>query len=368
MEPYGEFSRLMPPMVPQYTLPPERPEYDSRGNVIPSEAQKSIAHDNSNAQGDPGDYIRRLIIETNAAVRPMDQREVSGAKEDRLLGIRPKLPNQDLADRRRTYFLDNMLKTYGRPTATEEVRRYTDIDAPPGKTIWTRPKEWDSLSPEMADAMFAHATDDPQNVRGRYENTGWIGPGSTLGTAGTWIMAVPAAAYGVSEGLANLAGSKVKSNEQVFNDISRAAGTFAHPITRAVGAERLPGTSHFDDMALARERMDNADSFDRDRTWWQMLDPSLDNAMKQAEESQKGSVDGGEELLNRYGVDQLIGRLGTRGLGGVMDATTNVFFGGPDIIRAAQAGKALKSLGLLGLEYGPDAGLAGARTYLENKQ
>lgn len=298
-------------------------------------------------QDNPDDYIRRLIIETNANVRPED---VPLHEEDRLLGIRPKLPNRQLMDRRREYFLDNMLDTYGRPSVT--VGEPDPVaGASSGREYGDRPEKWNRLPKEVADAMWAYSTGDHENVAGNYENTGVLGPGAPLSTVSKWMMGLPQALYGTSDLLANAVGGRARTNAQAVQDIERGGGA-------------IIGAGPFEDMARYRKQADMNAAFDRDRQWYQNLYPRDDQAV----ETMVGSMDGGEELLERYKVDELIGRLGTRALGGVMDATLNPFFGGPDIQAAAKAGKATKALGLTALEYLPDASIAAGRTYLENRQ
>lgn len=332
--------------------------------VVPLSERGDLASGTSEAYrtDNPSDYIRRLIIEANTNVMPED---VPMHAEDRLLGIRPKLPNRMVMDRRRAYFLDRMLDTFGRPSQTVgESDPVTGASS--GSEYGPRPEAWSKLPEDVADAMWAYSTGDPVNVAGKYENTGWLGPGSPLGAVSKWMMATPSAAYGVSELAANAVGGRAKPTSEVVNDIARAGETLLAPVLR--------GDSAFSDMSKFRRQIDQDSGFDRDTAWWRGSDGSYSNLypsqddMAQVFEAQAGQMDGGEELLERYKVDDLIGRLGTRVLGGVMDATVNPFFGGADMIAAAKAGKMLKSAGLAATEWGPDTAFAGYRTYLENKR
>ena len=72
--------------------------------------------------------------------------------------------------------------------------------------------------------------------------------------------------------------------------------------------------------------------------------------------------DSGEELLDRYDADDLIGKPGTAIAGAVMDAMLNPF---PpyiaSITASARSGKTLEAFRQLLIEFGPDAAALGAQ-------
>jgi len=307
------------------------------------------------ADDDPGAVIRALAAEA---------REIAQAQEPTLADAlttnaathRRKLPGRAAVDAQRQHFLDRALEIYGRP---EDGRN---------------PSAWARLPEEMQAAMQQYATNEGgfrDNIANPYEYTGWLGPGSRLHTASTWMMGLPTAAYQVSHMLANAAGNVidgqgggVKTTADAVDDFARAGGTLAAPVTSLLGWDDRAPTA-WSQAARVRQALD-----EEPRGWLQddlVLDNRGAQAFGAAVEAKAGAMESGEELLNAYNVDQAIGKLPTRVIGTIMDDTLNPMWEGDKIAKAARAGKTASAARGLALEHLPGVGLAGYQTYLEEK-
>ena len=311
----------------------------------------------------PEEYIRRLIAETS--------REVPDAPEGNMWapGVRAKMPERNLDDARQRRFLGQMIETYGAPTGQGPLMAgpYTSFASPEARAAkFVRPESWSNLPPEVADQMERYYAENygksaaGRENDGRYESTGLLGPGSPGRAAMDWIISAPQMFYGVSEAGANRAGGVETTPEQVSEKLDTAAGTFFGPVLEPLHAAGvLPeNSSIWSKRQKAREAMDADMAVDPNRnTRW--VDSRGPRAMQDlAENSIQG--DSGEDLLNRYGVDNMIGRLGTAIYGAGMDAMLNPI--PPDLAAISAASRARKIGSVLGqtaMEFGLDAGSVG---------
>jgi len=317
---------------------------------------------------DPEEYIRRLIAETNRKVTDVPEGEYGY-----IPFMRPKASERNLDDARQRRFMDEMIGTFGAPSGGPTRTPYGSVDGE-----YVRPESWSRLSPEMADAMERHYTQNSgkpkasQEIDGRYEYTGLLGPGSPLNNAMVWLQSTPAMAYSVAEGAANKTGDAVgtvlggggggyqTSPEEVYEKADTAAGTFMAPLLaagEAVGVT-LPRNSTYSRRQDVREANDAAMKVDpyRDVRW-------LAGASRPYQDMAEAMVmpEAGEDMLNRYGADEMIGRLGTAALGAGMDAMLNPI--PPDLSGIVKSTTGLGALGRMGAEFGLDGGNLGYRYY-----
>ncbi len=305
------------------------------------------------ATDDPGAVIRALVAES---------RELAKAQEPTLMDSlstlsathRRKLPGRAAADAQRQHFLNRALEIYGRPAGDRT------------------PSAWAQLPEAMQADMRNYATNAEgfrDNIAKPYEYTGWIGPGSKLNTAATYLQSLPAAAYQGAHMLANAAGNVidgggggVKTTGEALDDFATAGATMWAPATAALGMDDSVPSS-WSRAAKAREAMD-------EQPWW-LQDFVVDNRPQQREsvilESGAGRLDDGEGLLTGYGVDKVLGKMPTRIWGGIMDDTLNPMWEGAGIVHAARAGKHAAAARGLAMEHAPSILLGGYTTYLENE-
>lgn len=329
---------------------------------------------------DPDRVLRELAAESNALAKPQEP-TVWDAFTTNPATHRRKLPGRAQADAQRQHFLDRALDIYGRPTEKSPAGEYL----PP--TAWSNSRLPEDIQRQMMD----YATNKDgfrDNIAKPYEYTGWLGPGSRLNTAMRWLQAMPTGLYQGSHALANLTGDVaqiyteynnpsgpalhargtpgyVKSYTQAYEDAADAGATLAGPLTWALGMDGM-GMGAWSRMQAEREAWD-----DNPHEWLggglRALDDRPGQGAAVSAESHAAPVEDGEELLQSYKVDDLIGRLGTRVLGAVMDDTLNPFWDGGSIVKAARAGKMGPAWRGLALEHLPGVGMASYATYRENE-
>lgn len=320
------------------------------------------------ANDDPGAVIRAMMADAKAKAVPQEPpsflQRVGGppaAAAYRFLTTRDKLPGRAQADAERQHFVEGMLDVYGRPEDGRE------------------PSAWARLPEDVVSDMRNYASNKDgfrNNITNPSEQTGFLGPGSPLNTASTWMMSMPNMAYQGSHLLANAvanevetagnagkrqprpAGGGVKTNAQAANDLVDATGTFMAPMTSLLGIDTPP--TAWSRAADARKAMDENPETDPFRP-----DARAKQQYAADVESMAGRQGDGEGLLTDYGVDKLIGRIPTRIMGMTMDSILNPWYDGKSIIQAARAGKMGQATMGLALEHGPDALAAGAVTYAE---
>ena len=307
------------------------------------------------ATDDPGAVIRALVAES---------REVAKAQEPTLMDSlstlapthRRKLPGRATVDAQRQHFLDRALEIYGRPEGDRD------------------PSAWAQLPEDMQTDLRNYATNKEgfrDNIANPYEYTGWLGPGSKINTAGKWLGSLPAAAYQASHLLANAAGNlidgqggQVKTSADAMDSMADAGGTLIAPVTSMLGVSDSVPTA-WNRSAKVRAAFDEEprgflqDAFVPDNRPQQKAAAGYELAL--------GTQEDGEGLLTSYGVDQLIGKMPTRILGGIMDDTLNPMWEGAGIVNAARAGKHASAARGLAMEHAPSVLLGGYTTYLEDK-
>lgn len=305
------------------------------------------------ASDDPAAVIRALVAEA---------KEVAKAQEPTMLDSlstlsathRRKLPGRAAADAQRQHVMERALEIYGRPTGDQ------------------MPTAWAKLPEQVQVDMMNYATNKDgfrDNIAKPYEYTGWLGPGSKLNTAATYLQSLPAAAYQGSHMLANAVGNVidgggggVKTTGEALDDFTTAGATLWAPVTAAMGADASVPSS-WSRSAKAREAMD-------EQPWW-LQDFVVDNRPQQREsvmlESGAGRLEDGEGLLTGYEVDTILGKMPVRIWGGIMDDTLNPLWEGAGIVNAARAGKHAAAARGLAMEHAPSILLGGYTTYLENE-
>lgn len=309
------------------------------------------------ATDDPGAVIRALMAEAREVAKPQEQTTWEWFRDHPgLLSHRNKLPGRAQNDAQRQHVMERALEIYGRP-AGEQV-----------------PTAWSRLPEQLQADMMNYATNKDgfrDNIVGPYEKTGVVGPGSGLYAAGKWFQSIPAAAYQGSHMLANAAGNVidgqgggVKTTAQAGEGLADAFGTFIAPVQAVLGMDAQAPT------AWRRSRQ-TRQALDEEKTPWLQEDIIIDNRPQQRAaanlESRAGAQEDGEGLLAAYNVDDAIGKIPTRIVGGIMDDTLNPWWDGANISRLARQGKTAAAARGLALEHAPGILVGGYTTYAENE-
>ena len=344
---------------PQQLKPALEAAFD--GDVLPTAQRKRMTQYVD--QDDPGQVIGALVDEVAANVRSAPQPSPVANFFGPLMGKRGKMPERALDDERRKYFYEALLDRYGRP----EKRA---IASPYGTqyTYGDDPEQWGGLPPQIVDNLRKYATDPVyrESIQTPYENTGFLGPGSALSNAGTWLMAMPQALYATAEGAANAITPNYRTpTDQVWDKFDKASETLYAPVTAAVGAPVGDKPSYWEDREQYRRDVDSQMAIAPSRDYRWTGDDSLARGVADIGESLIAG-DSGQELLDRYDADELIGKPGTAITGAVMDAMLNPL--PPDIASitaSARSGKSLDAFRQLLVEFGPDAAALGAQFSLE---
>ncbi len=315
----------------------------------------------------PEDYIRALIAEAGKIEEP---RPV-GAWEwiysnPGLLESRAKTPDQRLADTRRQFVMDELLKKYPAPSMD-------------------RPNSWDGIPGDVQRDMALYAGDASEgmagdwrdavfgrrgmrtNITSPYEATGVLGPGSGLSNFMTWAQSAPAAAYAAAGSLANAAdyaasnatgGEPIKAGAYptASQDFGRAVRTFVGP------ASPYAATSD-DQSAWSKKASVRTMAAQSDLERWQDMGAET-REFGRAIEAAVGNPKTGEEFLAGAGVSPRVAKWG----GAVMDATLDPFTGHIPAIRAARAGKAASAAATVGMDYGVPVGLTGLASLAERPE
>ena len=341
--------------------PPLEAAFD--GHTVPSSARRQATKYSD--PNDTGQYIRDLIAETNANVTVGPKPFAGSSFITPPAGWRSKTPERSLDDARRKYFYSALLDRYGAPQKTSSYNPYGAGITSYGEN----PESWSKLPEDISRELRKYATDVTrgETVDSAYEPSGFVGSGSPLHNFGTWLLAMPQGFYAASEGAANAVadGGYRTTPKEAWGKFDKAAETFFAPVTGLPGVSQYGSdqTSYWADRERYRQDQEGLAATDPNRDYrWISADADYDTrALADGYETEIRG-DTGEELLNRYKADEILGETGTAVTGTIMDAMLNPL--PPDLtgIRAlAREGRNAAALGQLLFEFGPDSASLGYR-------
>lgn len=266
------------------------------------------------ARRDPNEFIRKLVEETQAIEQP-EMRYDSKFGPDPF--SRRKTRERLLADTQRLHFLRGMTQGFGAPTQ-----------------LHAEPERWRGLPDDLRSAMMRYAQDVDRSRSGdesSYESQ-YIGPGSALGTAMTYLQSTPSMVYSVGEAVNNAVdpvGVQVKSpGEQfmyAFNTLTAPNQTVLAMLGLAP-SERGPGWSAWSDQEAVRR------SWDKEIPWSDFRPEAARQLRDQAVMDADKQMTGRQYFMNR-GFHPTTSAL----LGGLTDDLFNPAFNAPGIVQASRA-------------------------------
>lgn len=127
-----------------------------------------------------------------------------------------------------------------------------------------------------------------------------------------WFSSLPGAVYATGQMLANKMDPEVTHFPDAADDYAKNMNNLLFFMDEPFGKNK----NQMRDMSDMRDAIDS--------------NPGAADEIR-AHYEDKADPKTGREMLEESNVDQLIGRLGTRALGGTMDATVDPFFGGPKL-------------------------------------
>lgn len=157
--------------------------------------------------------------------------------------------------------------------------------------------------------------DEIRKLRSPYEEYGKDWP---LYNAGRWFSSLPGAAYAGSQMLANAVDSAIGPKApapypHAYEDLAKNVNNFV-AVAEPMGVNK----NHMRDMSDMRDTMASVP--------WQTLRPQHADAMIGEAYGKQAEPKTGRQMLDEAKADELIGRIGAKVLGGMMDATIDPFF------------------------------------------
>jgi hypothetical protein len=169
-----------------------------------------------------------------------------------------------------------------------------------------------------------------ETVDSAYEPSGFVGSGSPLHNFGTWLLAMPQGFYAASEGAANAVadGGYRTTPKEAWGKFDKAAETFFAPVTGLPGVSQYGSdqTSYWADRERYRQDQEGLAATDPNRDYrWISADADYDTrALADGYETEIRG-DTGEELLNRYKADEILGEKGTAVMGTILPVTKSTY-------------------------------------------